>query len=554
MHILHIQIATPVRVWDRCLIVPQVPATEELEFYYRTLCDIQDAVITLKEYDVPDTFNATLLTNLEKAPNAFPVHDLATHPDEIEKRTAYARFLEQARDMEVSRAALNVFAASTSPSEDASTDASPKTAGGHVLRIRAWVRDLLQALNAENDIDENAIVEYVNDTTVPLGWVITPVAAARRSMMGSRIVLSPEIGKKWERLLGTDLYPDMVVSRRISSANWMFQHVTSDALIKATLEWYLAAQSVSMNDGITGWIVDADRELNMLFNTFRRIKINEKFIMEALPRQDKTNQVFTLISNVEKDLLESALENPIIQAIPHDIFQRYMTYVFRAFNVPKELYHGVEAVNIIYQRWGRGNMGFKPESVPLVESWRETWNHIMRGTPNVQRVQIFLRTLDSWDPLEAMNFNKDTKADIANEWLNIFLDTMMVEDVDGRIRTTNLHDQAREWCRRFLPVSTFPTQFTPMAIGPVLTRRGFASVKTKDGRWVRGLRYKDPDMEKTLTPEKPTKTKVQSTVITTTTETEEGAKVATMAAATVTHNENHIEHFFSSHEVHLGNV
>lgn len=487
--LLLLEIKTAERVWNRAVLSDTIPVIDELKEYYTLLCGINVESVTCRVEDIPESFNESLLAVGISAPTLFPAHDVETTPTDIEKRTQYTKYIQQLCEMERSRAILRVYTGAESKRME--------VAGGRVKptlqRTRDWVNELLRTLNPENE--EGAIVPMAMDDTVPLGWILTPVVAAVRDDRGSRILLDVELGRKWERLLGTDVYPDLVVSRRISTANWAFQHSTSDALVKATLDWYLACQDVRVERGLSGWIARADNEMNALFSTFRRIKINERFLQaETLSSNDIQRKIFKLLSSVENQCLASALTNPEISPITTEVFRKYMNYLFRGFGISKDQYGGIEMVNQILLRWGRANLGFRSEIDPLLESWKQMWHLIMRGHATADRVLLFVRTLDCWDPIEAATVTAEDRKIIGRDWVNVFVDTELVTDEKEKIRSMYLHEKVQEWCYKYLPSGLFATTFGPTKVGPLFTARGYVSTKRNNGRFTMGVRWKNPAM------------------------------------------------------------
>jgi hypothetical protein len=408
-------------------------------------------------------------------------------------------------------------------------------------------------------VESNELVSAEIDSFVPLGWIFTPVVADIRDARGSRIVLDPALGSKWERLLGTDLFPDLVVSRRISTQTWAFQHATSDVLAKATLEWYLASQDATVKDGMSGWIQEADKEMTALFATFKRIKINEKLMRESLPKTgDKQSKVFTVVSTVEARCLASALEHEDIEALSMDQIQRFMKYVFRGFGIPKDT--AVEGVQQIYQRWVHGNLGFRPDATPLLESWTELWNVVMRGRATRDRVDLFLKTMDCWDPLEAGLMTATQRKDVESEWIKIFIDNMLLPgEKKDRLPTIPLYKHVEEWCKQYLPIGLFASNFSPAAIGPVFTIRGFNKTKASGGRFMLGLKYKHPEAANEVTEAKAkATTQAAAVAVTVSTETRDGVTEETRSVR-LTSSEtdgSRIEHFYASttQEIHLGTM
>jgi len=551
-----IEIQTSSLVWNRAFISDVLPTQEDLNFYYTRICGI-DGTVTFRTESVPESFNESLLYTGTRLPTQFPVHDLETKQEERDKRAKYNQFLNQLCEMERSRASLQVFPQAT----ESKSAVHPTTR--HSSKSRQWVQDLLRTLNTDDLLEDDAIVPATTSAveTAPLGWIFTPVVRDIRESRGSRIVVEP--GTHWETLLGTELYPDIVVSRRISTQTWAFQHHTSDALVKATLEWYLAAQDATLTEGMSGWIFNAEREMNALFGTFKRIKVHESLLSSNAPTGGKTSQVLRLITTVEGRCLASALEDAEIRPVSTDLFQKYMSYVFSAFQVESEVYGGMAAYQQTLQRWTRGSMGFRADADPPVESWRDTWNLLMRGTtPTEDRVRAFLKTLDCWNALEAGLLTLQQRKEIADEWVFAFIDNMVVavDDKKVKIKSVLLHEKVKEWCYKYLPMSLFASNFSPMAIGPLFTRRGYNSVKQNEGRNYPGLRFKCPDMENSLeTKEKEIPSVKVTKAVSITTDANAGTTETQSTVSGVIVSEqggNRIEHFFSTQtqEIHLGTL
>ncbi len=488
-----IEIATARHVWNRCLFLDSDPVASDLEFYYKKLLGIQDAVIALKVEEVPAEFNTALLNLEDAAPSEFPANDLMTDAGESDKRKKYYDFLHQMCEMERSRASLRFFSKPAEPKKPSYTNELSEE--GAVVKARshrrAWVNDILASLNPESEYEENALVvasPTEEGPALPYGWVLTPTVQSARKERGCRIILDPEIGKKWEHLLGTYLYPDLVVSRRITSASWAFQHALSESLAKNILDWYIASQSVEVRDGITGFILSADMELGALMGIFRKVKVHEKFLTDG--SNERTRAVYNLLSQVESRMLGNASDDHTIAPISETAFTRFMNYLFKGSGIPREMYADEVGVKQIIQRWVRSEMGFRADAEPPLSSWIEMWNLVMRGKPSAQKLNHFLASLDSWDPMQAVTMTNQERALIAQEWIRIYIDTQLTLDGKAKEKSIVLHDQVKRWTLRYLPANTFNAQLTPMGIGPVFTMRGLTSKKEKDGRYTHGIKFK----------------------------------------------------------------
>lgn len=529
-YLLAIELKDTDHVWNRCVLSSFIPTLDDLYYYYAQLCGFDNVSIDIHHEQIPEEFNESLLTTLNTEPSNFPIHDLQTELKNDEKRTQYKQYIVQLCEMERTRAKLQVFA---KKKDTESTDTNTFQNSRIDSEKRAWVKELLRSLNLDYDYeDSHEIVSIDQDTCVPLGWIITPTVSKIRSTKGSRFLLDPSLGKKWESLLGTDLYPDFVVSRRISTAHWAFQDPISTTLLKTTLDWYLASQDASVNNGLSDWIRDADSEINTLFASFRKIKVHEKFLNIG----DSQNKVFKILSILESRHLASSMEETV-HPISSDLFLRYVNYVCLHSNIPKEQYWGLETVRQILLRWERSKLGFKPDVNPFIDSWSETWRLVMQGAPTTDKVTFFLQTLDVWDPLESILISNTQRIKIAKEWISIFLQTQIIKDSTASIRSAIVHETITKWCYRFLPEKLFVTNITPSAIGPILTKHGYITTKLKGGRWTAGFVFRDTPIMFQV-PEKEPKNEKR-------TDGEDEDK---------DNEKNVLHHFFPDEDIHLGTV
>jgi hypothetical protein len=573
-YLVSIEIETPTKTWNRTVVSPFVPPAEDFKYYYNTMLDIQGASVKITSEEVSETFNDTLLEVADRAPTLFPQHDLETTHDQAERRNAYAMFIKQLCDMERSRASLRMFMnAKPTHVEEDDDDVdydvtSEEFVHNSMFKSRKWVNELLRSLNSEFEYEDNfddakdSLMPVYSDDYTPPGWIFTPTAESVRNSRGSRIVINADVGKKWEKMLGSDLFPDMVVARRISSISWAFQHPTCDTLVKSMLDWYIASQDAKFSDGISDWIPNAEKEMNYLFSTFRKIKVNERLIMQALPSvNSKQNSVFKILNTVESRLLSNQTEIVTIVPICFDLFNSYINYLFKGMNVDKDLYQNNESVRQILNRWANSRMGFRGDAEPLLSNWVPMWNTIMRGHVTQERLHLFLRSLACWDNYEAAALTPSQKLILGNEWINIYIDQEIVPDEKGKILSTMAHTRCKDWCLQFLPEVVFPTTFTPMTIGPMFTRRGYLTIKSKDGRRMHGIKFRTEPEVNPFGVEKVTKVK-SSKVVNVVTATDED-RVAeqhsvTQTTRATTDSGGIIEHFFSAtvttQEINLGSL
>jgi hypothetical protein len=493
-----IRITAPKKIYDRCLLLPECPPLDDLEYYYRTLLDIQDATVTLTAIPVPADFNKTLLPDMDDVPSDFPVSDLETEQAEAERREKYATFLQQLCEMERSRAVLKNFKRPITrvPKYTTAITEEPIHLNGYAALAqaqgttrRAWVQEILRELNTEPE--ENSLVVASPDDFPPYGWLLTPSATSTRYSRGSRILLDTATGMKWERLLGTDLYPDLIVTRRLTSRGWAFQHARSEALIEATVQWFLASQDAEIKMGLTPFMIGVDKELSVLFSAFKSVRVCNR-LLESAGDSNPQSRVLRFLQALESRCLESAEIQEDIQPISLGAFHKFLTYLFRAAEIPRDAYLGDDNVRATVDRWVTSQFGFKVGAECVLPKWKELWDLVMRGKPSAVRLNHFLASMDVWDPVMVASFRRNIERPaVAQEWIRIFLDTQLVRETSARLRSTTLHAAIRRWCLRFLPEEMFGPQFAPVNVGPALTKKGFGVTKLRHGRYIMGYKFRE---------------------------------------------------------------
>lgn len=501
LKLIQLQIATADKIWDRCLVQSYVPPQEDVEFYYKKLLNFGDAIVTITVEDIPHDFNAALLPTHESAPSDFPANDHETRPDETARREKYKQFIMHLCEMERSRAEVKALHRGTLRS--ASTSGKPKYTNAiaeepiylvgfanDALGVgrRTWVDDVLKDLDAETEYcGDNALTS--EDEAPPHGWVLCPTVASARTTLGSRIIVDPVIGRKWERLLGSDTYPDLVSVRRINTKGWSFEDPRSDAFLANLLTWFLASQDLTVTDGVTQFAIGIEKELAKLLNAMRTVKVGERL----LDMDDESNprvKMYKLISKMESVCLDSNDVNPDIQPISENVFHRYLSYACKAVGIPREVFAMDEKIPVILERWTKAQYGFKGGVDPIVPQWKEVWDYVMRGKPSAIRVNHFLASMDAWDPIACSTITNIDRSAIAQEWIKIYMDTQIIKCENNKIKSVILYDQVRKWCLRFIPETVFSSQLSSQIIGPVLTKRGLISSKEKNGRYISGIKFK----------------------------------------------------------------
>ena len=479
-------------LYSRTVYTEYVPTTEDLNFYYRDLCGLTDAIITSTIVDVPPDFNQALVAFSETIPTRFPNHDITATLEDAAKIENYHNYIKQLSEMEKSRAVLQVHikTAATVPggvpiAESPATSNIKKRPRTH---RHAWVREILQSLESDEIVGDE-LVAVENDDLIPHAWILTPVLRSIRDKRGSRILVDTVKGKHWECLLGSSLFPDFVVSRRISTHNWLFQHSSADNLLRATLDFYIASQNAALVGGLSGWIPIADKEFTLLINTFKKIKVNEQVLTSHMD----PHHIYNVLNSIELRCLTSKTTNADIHPLDIHMFRKYIHYVAQGMNMSPEKYQNLEGVSQVLRRWERSEFGFRGDVDPIIPAWSKMWNLIMAGKPTVERVALFLATLDAWNPMEGNILSKDQCDTIAEQWISIFIANETVP-AEGKYEIALIvYDETRRWCLQYLPVTVFEKVFkVDRVMRDVYVKSGFNVKKSHILRIVMGLKLRNP--------------------------------------------------------------
>ena len=441
-------------LYSRTVYTEYVPVTEDLNFYYRDLCGITDAIVSTTLIDVPPDFNQALVAFSEQIPTRFPAYDITATLEDADKIAKYHDYIQNLSEMEKSRAKLQVHiqTPATVPSgafrvsKGSGDDGKQRT----VLKQHAWVRELLASLESE-EVPSDELVTVETDDLIPHAWVLTPVLGSIRGDRGSRLLIDAVKGKHWECLLGSSLFPDFIVSRRISTRGWLFQQEEADKMLGAMLSFYIASQDAKIVGGLTDWIPIADKEIGLLMNTFKKIKVCERVIKN----QADPNHVYNVINSIETRCLTSKATNPEIHPLSIHIFRKYFNYVAQSLGIPSEKYYNSEGITQILRRWERSELGFRGDVEPIVPAWSKMWNLVMAGSPTVERVVLFLATLDAWNPMDGSTLSHDQCVSIANQWVDIFAANEIIRE-EGKVEIALVvFDETRRWCLQYLPAGMF---------------------------------------------------------------------------------------------------
>lgn len=505
------------------------PNPEDIEFYYKTLCGFKDAVVTITTEPVPADFTESLLALGDAEPTEFPSFPLVAETEE--RKAEYYNYVKQLCEMERSRSRMAV--GRTGSTGTAGSIGSAVARGRSTGGQRKWVAELLATLQPKGITVRETTPAPHGNTGHVAAWLLTPTAARTRADRGSRLLTDAAVGLHWEQKLGTDLYPDFVVSRRLTTASWAFQHPSSSSLLSSVVAW-LEAQHPS------GWIRDAEAVVDGLLRPFAATAFTafagtvppaaEKEAEKLCEKDDgrdskdssseasdaseasegsegsegkkKTPSIHVLLQRIEATMLHSKAEVPEVDPLSVPVFTRLVDYMARSFGIPKDTYADNEAVAATLQRWTRSQMGFSLKTKPLLSSWQEVWDLTMGTRPSPKtkgkrekavtaaRVSHLVETMDVWDVCEGALMTEDVKKGLWDHWLSVFCDYELGNNKGAKIPLTAMEDAATAFLQRFLPRLPFASlqrRFRD-CLTTALLRKGYATTMVSGALMVVGAR------------------------------------------------------------------
>jgi hypothetical protein len=459
----------------------------EVVYYYHTLLGFPTFRIKMQQREVPNTFTLSLLGSKGgEVPLHFPAHDYQTPEAGLAK---YYQLIERVCAMAVAQEECGIQEPRKMDSEPTHTfHPSPQPS-----KYASWVEEVLASLRKHEE------VEVLPEEDMTIAWIFTPVLQDIRDTRGSRIITDPVVGKQWSSQLGTDLYPDLVVRRRLSTVDWNFQHETSNVLARAAIEWYIQAQLVGPpTDGISPWIQRADEELGAVFEPFKRLGPRQAFEYQSGPqRKERVHPLMTLLRKLEGDHIVSVFSYPdeeaVICQLSKPSWEKYLKHVFRMYGIGTETMESHWApVNELVEMWIRGNHGVRMNQPALFTTWQHVWEVLLDHKPCPERFHLFLRTLDAHNPIVALGMGNTEKYELAAAWVKVYVETEMITDSTSKISATQFYANSREWCLKYTPLSVLDNAFKAPHIGPTMTTLGYPCQRTKRGRMLAGIRYRNP--------------------------------------------------------------
>ncbi len=483
------------QTWIRNLLWEEEPPClkEDMEIYYRDFLGVKDLEISFRIHEVPKTFPMSLLGPSEPS-RSYPMFDKEIHSDQEKEK--YLALVDRMVEMERMRVECGI---GMEPASVQPVSAQPVSAQPY----ESWIHTVLETLQQQQQQRQKEdTIPIPDDATI--AWILTPVLEHERVKKGCRILTDGDLGRVWASRLGTELYPDLVVCRRLSTCRWRIRNRHADILAKTAIEWYVAGQSMAAGPlpGLSTWIQQADEDLASVLLPFENVGPSEPF--HRPPRADveendtPTHPLTKILQALEGTHVLCSLTHTNIYVPTKEQWVRYLRHVFRMHGILSSLidsnWQGVEDCIVI---WIQGGQGVDVGAPALFEKWRPIWSMLSierDSVPIATKFEEFLTTLDLHVPMTAIGLQTFEKMDIANVWVQIFIDRELVEDSEGILHASVLYDAVRTFVFRYCPQNVVESVLQPTSLAPYFKSHGYEAARTKKGRFITGLRYKNPEL------------------------------------------------------------
>jgi hypothetical protein len=454
----------------------EVPTQEEVQFYYSELLGIQGCTVTLEMRIVPDSFQLDLIGSLaHEQPEEWPHMDKSfANRDELNK---YLLLLDRVAEIEYMRLGCGIVKkAKVSLADQILVEAKRKEAEANqqakASKRNAWIRTILESLNCITELEHDNPSEIRDSDTI--AWIFAPLHKETRNTIGYRIITDQSLGNTWANRVGTPLYPDITLCRRISSVNWRVSSESSLSMVQHIMNWYVQSRKIST------WIPYAIFEVDRLLEPFRRIEyarqepIAEFSVSQFLQRiedthlycvTDATMPIYELGEKEWKTYLYHILKHVTRGMLDFDRIDTQLTLRIR--------------------EWIMERRGIYLEGEAFIPKWAPLWELIMLNSnesPFV-RFHFFLQTLDANDATRRFYLEEKDLRNFANAWIKLFINKEIVSDP---IQITNIYAEpcvsvVATWIYQYVPELFIQSYIRPQLIQKAMEAKKYYFDKTSEG-------------------------------------------------------------------------
>ena len=361
-------------------------------------------------------------------------------------------------------------------------------------KAQEWLASILEALGLSDEFEDPTIANAPNT----VAWLFAPLVDAVRFEKGCRIILDDAEGRKWAERVGSPMFPDVAVCRRISTANWQIQSDASASLIRQIVEWYITTHTNTTWDIITPWMQTASRDILQLLTPFKHMKP----MVTEIPVHPEIPTIHSMLQTLEDEylLLPMYREKADLYFPTKSQWMRFLYhYVSEEGKRMLEFEACKEVVEARVNEWMNADQGIDVTGPCPVKKWEVIWKVTMKDRKNgivfSDRFATFLTSLDAYDPREGAKLSADTMQAVAfvKKWIGLFLERELRKDTALRIYVDPLYDAIERWMRMSLPPHILQGHLTHRLITLCIQDSPWSLIKRNHGRIIEDCAYRNYD-------------------------------------------------------------
>jgi hypothetical protein len=449
------------------------PSVETVYEYYRMLIGVK--TIEIEMVAVPSTFHVELIGAIGDPDVTFPAYDIALPKKNVK---GYRALIQRIIVEESERNRLGVRNLLEAAPPDDSVVLSKET------------KLLFASLNHVSSVLESVVTGGKLPDIV--GWMLSPRHTPTKDRYGIKLLTDSARGTKWDSLLGTREFPDFVISRRITSASWTFQHPATTKMLTSIMEWWGTAHMQSKD----GWIHSSETDLDALLEIFRTKGVPTVYHAERM------DTVRSALLEIEETVLgnpEIYTSTTLIRFSTSELWRGWIDCMFRSKGVMLD--SNVDFIQAIIQRWMRDGWGIRTECLPAprgLPAFRDAWTALVRlRSADESSILQWISLLNMNDPVYTIRVTHEQKQQILDEWIPVAASLLKASNSLTRAKIMPTYAWIQKWILQFVPASLFKTFMLPKRMQSSIVAEGYAIIHSTGGYFFVGLEL--PASEEELT-------------------------------------------------------
>jgi hypothetical protein len=449
----------------RCILSSNVEIVYD---YYRTIIGVKD--ISIEVVPVPATFCIASIGPQGDPDYTYPAYDIAMPK---KNNGSYRALIQRTIEDERERVRLGMRCVLSSRS---------------LVELSEEKQQLFASLHQVSSVLESVVSGGKKPDIV--GWMISPRHIPTRDRHGIKLITDPTIGFKWDSLVGTLEFPDFIISRRITSACWKFQHPSTTKMLASIVEWWATAHMRTD----TMWIHSSETEFDALLDIFRIKGVPTEYHAE---RMDPVRMALLDIEETVLGNTEIYSSTDLLFFSKADHWKSWIDRILRSKGVMLD--SNVEFIQMMIQRWMRDGWGIRIDHLPYPSAtplFREAWDALLRLRPLTEdSILIWIRLLNMNDPVYTVRLNHEQKQVLLDDWIPVAASFLKASHPLIRAKSMATYAWIQKWILKFVPASLFKTFMLPKRMHPCILAAGYAMVHSTGGYFFVGLELPEAEQE-----------------------------------------------------------